>query len=101
MVPLYAADKMQPADSAEMEAETIIIHSDPNRGPGPHCAVLGTHIKLKKDPKELIHSVQGRTKLAGRGGGKEERQSACQLSHCASVFALLGSRRGAGWYEAL
>lgn len=92
---------MQPADSAEMEAETIIIHSDPNRGPGPHCAVLGTHIKLKKDPKELIHSVQGRTKLAGRGGGKEERQSACQLSYCASVFALLGSRRGAGWYEAL
>lgn len=39
---------MQPSDSAEMEAETIIIHSYPYRGAGPHCAVLGMHIKLKK-----------------------------------------------------
>lgn len=59
------------------------------------------HAKWKKDPKELSSSGQGRTKLAGRGGGKGERPSACQLPHCAPVFALPGSGRGAGWDEGL
>lgn len=45
--------------------------------------------------------MQGKTKLAGRRGGKGERQSACQLPHCAPVFALPGSGRRAGWDEGL
>ena len=88
MVPLYEADEMplQPADSAEMEAETIIIHSDPNGWQVLAVLCWVRTLSERKTPKNSSAECKEGQNWQGEEEGKEKGRAPAS---CLTVLQCL------------
>lgn len=87
-MPLYAADEMprQPADSAEMEAETVIIHSDPNRGQALAVLCRVCTLSERKTPKNSAAVGKEGQNWQGEEEGREKGRAPAS---CLTVLQCL------------
>lgn len=77
---------LQPTDSAEMEAETIIIHSDPNRGQAPAVLCRVHTLSEKKPPKNSSAVCKEGQNWQGEEEGREKGR---EPASCLTVLQCL------------
>lgn len=87
----------QPAASVEMEAETVIIHSDANRGQALAALCWVRTLSERKTPKNSSAVCKEGQNWRGEEEGREKGRA--PASSLTVLQCLLGSGKGAGWDE--